>query len=400
MFIILGGGVELTIFCVISCFTLAIILFSQSRTALLIVLLIPAYFVSKSTHKWLKRLLVVCVGIGLLVLGVWFFQKQHSTSGRAFILQNTLEIIQQNPLWGVGLGFFEKNYNHRQYLFFKENGLQHPASYTADYMQSALCDPLEIWATMGLPGLLVFISVFVVAMVYPPDFHHRLLGIGIGIACSLSFFIKYPPLVILLWYWLASVRIPAKSGYKSLSNRIALLVCMGTVLLCCSRIPYSMGLRKLHLLSTQGWVSENHPFFQKQESAMQYDSWYWYQRSKPALQTGNEEKAIRYLEKACSLSASANLRLEWAQVYRKKGQYNQAIQLADYARYVQPNRFTPPSLLLSLYHESGQPEKALAIAREILEMPVKIPSAEVYAIRQGAEKYIQFITTQHNGNEN
>ena len=70
------------------------------------------------------------------------------------------------------------------------------------------------------------------------------------------------------------------------------------------------------------------------------------------------------------------------------GKYNEAIKNYRFMSYLLPTRFTPKYEMVMLYLEARDTINARLIAKQILEMPVKIPSEEVERIRNKAKTII------------
>ena len=68
--------------------------------------------------------------------------------------------------------------------------------------------------------------------------------------------------------------------------------------------------------------------------------------------------------------------------HKKLGQTASAEQAYLHAWYMNPTRFYPKYLLAKLYNESGQKEKAMQMAKELLQKEVKIESTAIHEIRE------------------
>ena len=54
-----------------------------------------------------------------------------------------------------------------------------------------------------------------------------------------------------------------------------------------------------------------------------------------------------------------------------------------------PSRFYPKYLLAKLYDESGQKEKAITTARELLDKEIKVESTAIEEIQEEMQKIIE-----------
>lgn len=74
--------------------------------------------------------------------------------------------------------------------------------------------------------------------------------------------------------------------------------------------------------------------------------------------------------------------------YKKNRLYKKAELSYQNAVNMVPNHFYPLYLLAKLYDDSGQEEKAVAMARKILSQKIKIPSAAIDEIQLEAKKIL------------
>ena len=81
----------------------------------------------------------------------------------------------------------------------------------------------------------------------------------------------------------------------------------------------------------------------------------------------------------------------WPEVYvglKATGEYMKAEEQYQLAAYTVPHKFYPLYLLAKLYEETGQNEKAVTIAREIMDKTVKIPSQAIEEIREEMQEIL------------
>jgi tetratricopeptide (TPR) repeat protein len=68
--------------------------------------------------------------------------------------------------------------------------------------------------------------------------------------------------------------------------------------------------------------------------------------------------------------------------FKEAGEYVKAENMYLYAAQIVPNRHYPLYLLMKLYSERGQIEKAKAMAETLLRKPVKIPSTAIREMQE------------------
>ena len=106
--------------------------------------------------------------------------ESSSMGLRMMVWKNTIELIKDRPLLGVGTGGFEEAYSQK----IKDN---------PEWEKHLLHDPhnqfLKIWAEMGIFGLMVFLSMLASSLLQKSSKMYLHLGIGVLLTwCATSLF--------------------------------------------------------------------------------------------------------------------------------------------------------------------------------------------------------------------
>jgi tetratricopeptide (TPR) repeat protein len=104
---------------------------------------------------------------------------------------------------------------------------------------------------------------------------------------------------------------------------------------------------------------------------------------------GKHEQAISVLLQAVKYYPNTVVYTTLGDSYKELEKIEDAEQSYLKTWHMIPVRFYPKYLLARLYDETGQPEKAIAVARELLEKKVKIESTAVKEIKVEMEKILQ-----------
>jgi len=104
---------------------------------------------------------------------------------------------------------------------------------------------------------------------------------------------------------------------------------------------------------------------------------------------GQDEDAIRILESSKLFLNNTILYTTLGDSYKAKGQNEKAEAAYKYASQMVPSRFYPKYLLAKLYDETGQHEKAVVTANELLTKEVKIESKAIDEIKEEMGKIIK-----------
>jgi tetratricopeptide (TPR) repeat protein len=90
-------------------------------------------------------------------------------------------------------------------------------------------------------------------------------------------------------------------------------------------------------------------------------------------------------------SADPEIYIAMGNNYKSMGDSEQAEKSYIHALHITPNRHYPLYLLMILYRETGQNDKALQTAQNLLEKQVKIPSQVIRKMKEEAKKIIDIL---------
>jgi len=97
---------------------------------------------------------------------------------------------------------------------------------------------------------------------------------------------------------------------------------------------------------------------------------------------GKHQKAIEVLQQATTYYPNTIVYTALGDSYKETGQIKKAESAYLQAWHMNPSRFYPKYLLAKLYNETGQTEKAVFTATEILQKHVKIKSTAIEEIKE------------------
>lgn len=139
----------------------------QSRTADLAFAVGALYTIYPYLRNWYSKKKITFIAgstfaILLFVLSV--FVKAESSAGRAFIWHNSLKLLKDNWLLGVGFGKFNPSYNHLQANYFSTHSITDGIALRADDGYFAFNEWLHIWVETGILGFLAFFILTIFAV--------------------------------------------------------------------------------------------------------------------------------------------------------------------------------------------------------------------------------------------
>lgn len=178
--------------------------------------------------------------------------------------------------------------------------------------------------------------------------------------------------------------------YQSRPANYAVPVITVLIAAICLSAPYSFNLnnyrsekelidiRALHRAGLKSEVKKKllslSPFLQDNEGYLDI-------RYEQLMQEGNIPDAEITLKKLIKKVASNNNYLRLANLYDIKRETNKAEKAYLLAIHMVPNRFRSRYALYNFYKSTGQVSKSVACAKEMLALPVKIPSYEVERVK-------------------
>jgi O-antigen polymerase len=413
---------------------------SRSRAAWLAVsistiwLLFFKYLVSGWIQKYLdtrlKRVIVLLSAVvlaGATLTGLYFFKK-GSADGRTLVWKITLEMVRDHPITGVGFDQFKAHYMDYQAGYFEKDPEREEAMVAGD-SNYAFNELLQQTAENGIIGLVLILAVLIgifTSSAHRPDKHEasdqlpdiRRTGYELsviakaGIVSILVFSLfSYPaqilPIKICLVFYLAvvaglalqkTISIPGLSD-KRAGRPIAFILRIMLTLILLVGITAGYKFSKRYDQAYQDWQNAFQVYrmgayeacledYEKAYPVLRDDGDFLTNYGKALSMTGKHSKAIEVLQQAAGRYPNTIVYTALGDSYKKLGETDKAEQAYLHAWYMNPSRFYPKYLLVKLYDESGQKEKAVMTAKELLGKQVKIESTAIKEIKAEMEKII------------
>jgi len=381
---------------------------TESRGAFISLLVAMGYYFSppqpspkgrepktKSFFNWKIYLGIVV----LLAAGFYFFSvvnknKTESTSGRYFATQQILKQITQNP-FGYGLNSFSLEYNKAKAAYF-ENNTNWEEMKNAGYIYKANNDFLELTFELGIPWILLFLFFIVLFFWKRGNCIETKIGRTMLI-CLIVFslttsIVTTPILLIIACISLIIIlnTTNPKVIYEFKNRGIYRFIGMGLslsfVFVIISRINTENKLfrlyeGKMYLKSEsqlQGYISK---IDNKGEE--------FFMGGLTLIKNGYINEGFDYLQTGFERSGKPSLGRVLANGLKQQKKYSQAEQIYNYNKNVEPYRYEARMDLFNLFMETKQYTKAKAMAKEIIQLPVKIPSRKIEGYKRKAKAYLR-----------
>lgn len=395
-------------------FILLTLVAADSRAACLsvvlssVVLLFNRYSIIQRFKAWtsIKRnvlSVIICFLICACFIGL-IRLNDKSANGRLFIWKVSFGLFIQHPLTGVGFDRFKTYYMDKQADYF-ENRLDSPEAMVAGDTNYCFNEFLQQAVENGLIGLLFMVGVLVCLFGTTSDLFDDDLWIAkAGLVGIMVFaFFSYPaqilPIKMTLVCYLAYIATSAKKQiiWHSMSCKyflkgIFVVFTMGFVAIGINFLPAYYKSWKSWSLAYDYFQIRNYTMSlnesQKAWPLLKYNGDFVTHHGKILTLAGEYVQAVNCLQQAVYLYPNIIVYTALGDNYKALGQIREAEQAYLKACYMNPSRFYPQYLLVKLYDDTNQNEKAIALAKELLNKEVKIESTAIHEIQTEIKKIL------------
>ena len=350
----------------------------------------------------MKRKAVITASCVLLVVSLCaaglYYAKKDSADGRMLMWKVSAKTVTHNPVEGSGLGTFAANYAESQADYFEK----YPESAykaVAGVPEYAFNEYLHVASELGVVGLALLLSVIIVAFVNlrqgNDPYAYGLLALAVFALFSYPFSILSLKILLVL-YVASSANCRLDENKKRRVSRLALaaLTLYGGVVLAFLVPVYQEKVEMVgewkKAASIAGYDSEY--------AARDYASLVQWHTDNPAFLfeygrlhhlNGNYALSNRILSEGAALSADPMFYNVIGNNYKAMGEAALAERSYRKAFDILPNRMYPKYLIMKLYDDNGDGEKARSIAREILSFDVKIESSATLEMQELARDLLE-----------
>ncbi|HCY30883.1 MAG TPA: hypothetical protein DHV06_04890 [Bacteroides thetaiotaomicron] len=380
---------------VITFSTILAIIFSESRSGILSVLVIAFCWSIRRIKTTLGRKIILLSLICLVVITGLYYIKKDSADGRLLIWRCAMPMLQQNWLTGYGTGGFEAHYMDYQADYFEK----HPAdsySILADNVQYPFCEYLRIIIDYGIIGILLLLGwlsyLLFCYFKYPSEMNETSLLCWIAV-CTFSCF-SYPLMYPFVWLMLIySTYILIRKHIKSIIRRFPYICLKGVAVSCILfsiyagykvyiRMQAEMQWAHITNLSLMGKTKEVLPKYEKLMKSLGNDRYFLYNYSAELFQAERYKESLAIAMECHRHWADYDVELLLGDLYEHLEQSRKAEQCYRRASYMCPSRFVPLYQLVMLLKKEKRLVEVNQIAYEIINKPEKIRSPIISLIKR------------------
>ncbi len=357
-----------------------------------------------------RRSVRIFAGIALSVIIIggsagMYFLKKDSADGRRLIWQVSANIVKKHPLFGAGFGTFPVAYGNAQADYFLKGKGTDEQTLVADCPDSAFNEYIQTAVETGLIGLALLVATLAACFGFrraesekngrspAADIRYSLLSLSIFALFSYPFGVL--PLAVLF------VFMAAMSASSSPRLSLALpgwLQVMG-IFLCLGITAYG-AYNILSRYSAYRLWSSSQVFYQTEAyneavknyrtlyAALKHERQFLFEYGQSLSKTEQYEESNRIFGEFLHYGCDPMIFNCMGNNFKAMKKYTEAEAAYMKASQIVPNRHYPLYLLMKLYVETDQTERAEAMAETLLAKPVKVPSTAIREMRDEAKKII------------
>ncbi len=388
----------------------SVILISKSRATWLALVggLSTLLITSKKYYSLIKQssLLKKTLSTSFLIVAIvpcsYFLYnlKPASVNGRILVAKITSQEILKKPITGHGILSFAGGYNEAKASYFSKTERPWEEVQNATYVFTAFNDYLLLLYEVGIPitlfgctlllltllktsinvfsriGLALFINILILSLFTSP--------LGVVPLTTISFFSFT---ILLTSIKTKKTAIPPKT--KLIMRSLIICIAIIGISINTTRLYSSNKLRTYYKTSQDSIDLDKALLFSKLNNNNLFSNYHF---GLKLYQYGYKKESFTYMENAFAYSVAPKIGKRLGFFYTKEGNYKRAEELFKMNIATEPYRYEPRIDLLNLYVKTNDYKKALAIAEEILNLNVKIPSDKITAFKNRAKTYTNHYT--------
>ena len=349
-----------------------------------------------------KSRAVVFMSLSVVIIAVAFAGvynlKRGSADGRLFLWKIATQAIAKEPVFGVGLGNFAGAYGQAQYNYFSK-GIDEKEAMTADCPAYAFNEFLQIGVEQGIIGLLLFLGVVILAIRGCLRDKKKAGILGAIVAVLVFAFTSYPFSVLPICIAFVVVVALANAGMERIKINKFILAALFFAI-CIYNFSFLHNATaltnayaswsRLSLISISKDMDDNiSEDYSKIENWLVRYPGYLYSFGNVLAREGKYQQSNGLLFKGMRISSDPKFSVFIGNNYQLMEQFDKAEEYYFRAYYTLPNRLYPLYLLTKLYHDTGQDEKAKAMAQKLLEKEPKVMSTAVQQMKDYARNLLK-----------
>lgn len=381
---------------IVSCvITMSGIILSDSRAAVLGLLIGGFYLIYTRNiviirQHWFKIICVSCFAF-ILCLALMYQYRPLSANARLLVWRVSTNMLADRPLIGHGIGSFSWKYMLYQASYFEKKKDMSEVM-VADNVAYTYNELLHLTVETGIMGLL-FACLIMVLIYYENtlDIFQLIIKTGFTIwiiFSTFSYSTEVLPLLFLLPLLLGCLKSKTlftytiHSGVKCMIIILCLTICINAIRIGKTYHELSSRIAMLSKEKYENVTELVDAFYPMLKNNIKFNLIYskWLSKQTMHLQQRLEQMKliIPTCENYCLLG----------DYYRKMKRFTEAEKCYMVASNMVPTRMRPNYKLWSLYLQVGNNIKAVAIARYILQQPIKVENSFTINVKSEITRFL------------
>lgn len=377
---------------VVTVLSVGVLWLTQSRTGLICVALYTIIglwvWMQRVVHKRCLRWGLYGLVVLAMLAGTFAYITSHksaSTSGRAFILQRSWELVKERPLLGHGHRGFEREYMLRQADYFKE----HPDSeyaVLADEIRHPLCEFVYVWVNYGVLAPVALLAVLLLPFWRWWRGDRKLSPFLLPMLAILVFScFSYPFYYPITWLTVGmSVLYAIRRALHRWQQQKAfpyLLLVFSLVIL---------GITVIDAVQEHRWYQAYRHSFKEDTALKEYEDLrpyfhrnhvFLYSYAMASFKRKDLDKAKQMITECGQHWSGYNRELLAGDICYYRKEYSDAITHYEMAHHMCPVRFAPLEGLYKVYAATGDTLHQHEVATQIATKQIKVNSLDVMRIK-------------------
>ena len=336
-----------------------------------------------------KAIAIFGTVFALIIIGTMaaYHFKKGSADSRLLIWEVSSNAIIKQPLLGFGFGAFFGIYSDESATYF----INHPSSPAIDVAgvpEYSFNEYLQTGVETGLVGMLLLLSILFLAW-YRLIKTKSLFAYGLMVVMVFALFSfpfsQLPFQIVLVVFVAAGVEKQKAEGRKATICFVLFLTAFGLS---------SIYQEKIHI--TKEWQSVRSLYHTQsyEQARKEYAVFFPLLRDNPRFlfeyghalnKTGRFTQSNAILQEGARLNSDPMFYNVMGNNYKELGAVNRAEEAYQHAFDILPNRLYPLYLLMILYAETGQEEKATNMAQRVVSFTPKVDSPAIRDIKREAK---------------
>lgn len=364
-----------------------------SIVAVALIMLCRKLTFANNSYKYL-----LLIGFALF-FAYCYWTKKDSADGRLLIWHCSMDLVEDSPFWGHGIGGFEAHYMDIQADYFRKAGVNNRFAMLAGNVKNPFNEYLHILLTCGFAGLL-FLASFIVWMCHRykkyPCREKRIAAYvlsSVGIFSLFSYPFNYPFTWVVTVFCIYLILKGKNIKYSHSQTQYVLTVlafvgalfCMAKLIL---YISSEIKWNKASELVLVGDVDNALPIYKDLRGTFNSNPYFLYNYAVVLKECGKYCESQQNAKWCRKYWSDYDLELLMGENAKQMKKYDKAETYYLQASLMCPSRFFPLYKLFQLYKECEKRDKIDEVAKQILSKRIKYKTPAVMMIRREAKDYL------------